>query len=185
MAELRIVKYPDPVLLKTAARVQRVTPEIREFIGKMVDAMRDDNGVGLAAPQVGVSLRIIVVEVDDRVHTLINPRIIASEGTQTGTEGCLSLPDLHGEVTRAQSVTITGLNQHGKQITLSGEGLWARAMQHEADHLDGILFIDRVIPDSLVWVTDETDEDGHYLLKPTTMEEARRFFEHQAALQRA
>jgi len=184
MAELQIVKYPHPVLLKPAARVQRVTPELRNFIADMVEAMRDDHGVGLAAPQVGIALRIIVVEADERVHALVNPQIIARDGTQTGTEGCLSLPGLHGEVTRAQRVTVAGTNQHGKKVTLSGEDLWARAMQHEIDHLDGVLFIDRVIPDSLQWVTGEQDEDGQYLVKPTTLDEAKRYFERQAVLLR-
>ena len=182
MRELQITTYPDPVLLKKASRVERVTPEIRAFTEEMLHAMREDNGVGLAAPQVGVSLRIIVVEANDKIHTLLNPQIIASEGTQTGAEGCLSLPRLYAEVTRAMRVTVTGTNARGKKITLTGEGLWARAMQHEIDHLDGVLFIDRAIPDSFHWITGETDEEGNLTSKPTSLEEAKRFFERQAAL---
>lgn len=185
MKELVIVKYPDPILRKKSSRIERVTPEIREFMADMVETMRGDNGVGLAAPQVGVSLRIIVVEVEEKVHALINPQIIDSEGSQTGTEGCLSLPRLYGEVTRAQSVTVTGTNQRGKKVTLSGEGLWARAMQHEIDHLDGVLFIDRVDAETLFWLTTERDSDDEYRTKPTTIEEATRFFEQQATLLRA
>ncbi|MHB0936970.1 MAG: peptide deformylase [Armatimonadota bacterium] len=180
MRELQIITYPDPVLLKRASRVERVTPEIRAFTEEMLHAMREDNGVGLAAPQVGVSLRIIVVEANDKIHTLINPQIIASEGTQTGAEGCLSLPRLYAEVTRAYRVTVTGTNGRGKKITLTGEGLWARAMQHEIDHLDGILFVERAIPDSFHWITSETDDEGNLVTKPTSLEEAKKFFERQA-----
>jgi len=180
MKDLQIVRYPEPVLQKKAARVARVTPEIRAFLDEMLATMRDDNGVGLAAPQVGVSLRIIVVEADEKVNTLLNPQIIASEGSDTGVEGCLSLPRLYGDVTRASRVTVTGMNPRGKKITLSGEGLWARATQHEIDHLDGVLFIDRVIPDSLHWITGEKDEEGNFPSKPTSLEEAKRFFERQA-----
>jgi len=179
MKELQIVTYPDPVLQKKASRVERVTPEIRAFTEEMLHAMREDHGVGLAAPQVGVSLRIIVVEANDKTHVLINPQIIASEGTQTGAEGCLSLPRLYAEVTRAFRVTVTGTNARGKKVILSGEGLWARAMQHEIDHLDGILFVDRAIPDSFHWVTGEEDEEGNYITKPTSLEDAKRFFEKQ------
>lgn len=182
MRELQIVKYPDPVLLKKAARVERVTPEIYAFTEGMVETMREDNGVGLAAPQVGVSLRIIVVEVDEKVHALINPQIITREGSETTVEGCLSLPRLYGDVERAERVTVTGTNARGKKVTLSGEGLWARAMQHEIDHLDGVLFIDRVIPDSLHWITEE---DGNSTSKPTSLEEAKKFFERQAMAMRA
>ena len=180
MRELQIITYPEPVLLKRASRVERVTPEIRVFLEEMLHAMREDNGVGLAGPQVGVSLRIIVVEANDKVHTLINPQIIASEGSQTGAEGCLSLPRLYAEVTRALRVTVTGTNARGKKVTLTGEDLWARAMQHEIDHLDGVLFIDRAIPDSFHWLTSETDEEGNLTTKPTTLEEAKQFFERQA-----
>jgi len=185
MRELQIVKYPDPVLLKKAARVERVTTEISAFMDEMLNTMRDGNGVGLAAPQVGVSLRIIVVEVDEKAHALINPQIIAAEGSETAVEGCLSLPRLYGDVTRALRVTVTGLNSRGKKINLSGEGLWARAMQHEIDHLDGVLFIDRVIPESLHWLTGDADEEGNVTSKPTSLEEAKMFFERQAMALRA
>lgn len=185
MSALTIVQYPDPVLRRKAARVERVTPELRDFALQMGDTMHASNGVGLAAPQVGIALRIIVVDVEDRLQVLFNPQILTAEGHQTGTEGCLSFPGLHGEVTRAQRVTVTGHNARGKKITLSGEDLWARAMQHEIDHLDGILFIDRAREDSLYWATGEVDEDNNFLTRPTNREEIERFFERQAALLRA
>ena len=174
---LRIAQYPDPILRKRAAAVERVTPEIATFIAQMRETMYASHGVGLAAPQVGISLRIIVVDTDDIFFALINPQIIARGGTQTGVEGCLSLPDLHAEVTRAMQVTIQGLNLRGKRITLSGDGLWARAMQHETDHLDGVLFIDQAAPDSFRWATNETDAEGHIIERPTSLEDALRVFE--------
>jgi len=179
MQRVTIMTYPAPVLRKKALTVERITPETRAFLAAMADAMYDDNGVGLAAPQVGVSLRMIVVDADDRLQPLINPQIVAREGTQTGTEGCLSLPKLYGKVTRAMRVEIRGFNERGKPVTLSGEGLWARAMQHEIDHLEGQLFIDHADPASLVWITGDKDEDGNLLERPTTLEDALHVFERQ------
>ena len=179
---LRIANYPAPVLRKKAAPIERVTPEMARFMDEMVETMYAGNGVGLAAPQVGISLRIIVVDVGDGPIHLANPAIIAREDSQTGVEGCLSLPNLHGDVTRAMKVTVRGLNIHGKKVTLSGEGLWARAMQHEIDHLDGILFTDHAAPETLHWVTTEEGRDGNYLERPTTLEDALRFFEREALL---
>lgn len=181
-----ILTYPHPVLRKKAVPVDRVTPELLDFIAEMQAMMYDSNGVGLAAPQVGVSLRIITVDAGDGIQALINPQIIAREGRQEGAEGCLSFPNLHGAVnTRAERVTVRALTSRGKKVTLSGEGLWARAMQHEIDHLDGILFIDRVEPDSLTWVTGERDAEGQLIERPTTLEDALRILERQAELQRA
>lgn len=179
---LKVVYYPDAVLRKKAAPVDRITPEMAEFIARMADTMYASNGVGLAAPQVGISLRIIVVDVDDRLHAVINPVITEQEGEQTGIEGCLSLPGLHGDVTRAHRVTVRGINLRGKRITLSGEGMWARCMQHEIDHLDGVLFTDRVLPETLHWVTGETDDDDNLIERPTTLEDALQLFERQMAL---
>jgi len=182
---LRIVHYPAPVLRKKAAPIDRVTPEIARFMDEMVETMYADNGVGLAAPQVGISLRIIVVDVGDGPLHLVNPVIIAREGSQTGVEGCLSLPNLHGDVVRAMKVTVRALNIHGKKVTLSGEGLWARAMQHEIDHLDGILFTDHVDPATLHWVTTEEGHDGDYIERPTTLEDALHLFEREASLMKS
>lgn len=184
MSRLSIVKYPDPVLRKKAAPVGRITPEIQDFIARMGDLMYDSNGVGLAAPQVGIALRIIVVDAGDGLQGLINPQIHLSEGSQTGSEGCLSLPRLYGEVTRADRVTVRALNEKGRKVSLSGEGLWARAMQHEIDHLDGVLFTDRVCPDTMHWLTEELDSDGNHVMRATTLEEALHFFERQATLLR-
>lgn len=179
---LPIKYYPDPVLTKRAATVERVTPELARFIAQMRETMYDARGVGLAAPQVGVSLRIIVVDADDHFVALVNPQIIARDGSQTGHEGCLSLPNLHADVTRALRVTVQGLNVRGKKITLSGEGLWARAIQHEVDHLDGVLFTERADRATFCWVTGETDADDNLIERPTTWEEAERIFTRDMAL---
>lgn len=181
-SRLQIVKYPEAVLRKRAALVERVTPELAQFMMEMGEIMYAANGVGLAAPQVGISLRIIVVDVGDGLQALVNPKIVASSGTQTGIEGCLSLPNLHGDVTCAERVTVRALNKRGKRVTLSGEGLWARAMQHEIDHLDGILFTDRVDMNTLRWATGEEDADGNCIERATTLEEALQYFEQQVAL---
>ncbi len=178
---LQILPYPHPVLLKRAAPVERVTPELAEFLLKMRDTMYAAHGVGLAAPQVGVSLRIIVVDTDERFVPLMNPRIIAADGSQTGVEGCLSLPNLHADVTRALRVTVQGQNARGKKVTLSGEGLWARAMQHEIDHLDGIIFTERADPATFRWVTGESAADGELIERPTTREDAYHFFARELA----
>lgn len=185
MSDLSIVYYPDPVLRKKAAPVTRITPEIISFAEAMLETMYASNGAGLAAPQVGVSLRLIVVDVDGRPHLLVNPQIVSREGSQTGVEGCLSLPNLHGDVTRAQKVVVQATNLRGKKVTLSGEGMWARAMQHETDHLDGVVFTDRVIPESLHWVTGEQDAEGNLIERATSLEDALAFFERRATLTRA
>ena len=179
---LPVVKYPAPVLRKKAAPAKRVTTEIAHFLEKMFATMYESNGVGLAAPQVGISLRIIVVDFGEGPVSVINPVIIEREGSQTGVEGCLSFPDLHGEVTRARKITVRGVDKNGKKIVLSGEDFWACAMQHEIDHLDGILFIDRVLPETLHWVTGERDADDNYITRPTTLEDALKVFECEAAV---
>ncbi len=182
MSELSIIQYPHAVLRKKAAPVSRLTPEIQGFIARMKEAMSAHNGVGLAAPQVGISLRIIVVDVGEGPRALLNPQIHLSEGSLTGTEGCLSLPRLYGQVTRAERVVIRALNEKGHKVTLSGEGLWARAMQHEIDHLDGVLFTDRVRAETLFWMLEEVDANGEQLTRNTSLEAALHHFERQAGL---
>ncbi|MHB9023420.1 MAG: peptide deformylase [Armatimonadota bacterium] len=183
--ELQILTYPAPVLRKKAAPVERVTPQLQALAEDMVELMRVADGVGLAAPQVGISLRIITIEANNKLHILFNPVIISRVGEETGMEGCLSLPRLYGEVTRAERVTVRGLNRSGKKVTYSGEGLWARAVQHEVDHLDGILFVDRALPESLHWLTDDADADGNLLRRATTLDDALRIFEQRFQALRA
>ena len=134
----------------------KVDDSTRKLIDDMVDTMRDAPGIGLAAPQVGVLLRVIVAEVDDQLHALVNPEIIRSEGEQVGDEGCLSIPGYIGEVQRFERVVVKAKNRAGKDVRVRGEGLLARCLQHEIDHIDGILFTDRLTsPDSLRKVAPE------------------------------
>jgi peptide deformylase len=139
----------DPVLVTRATRVPRVDDTVRKLMDDMVETMIDAHGAGLAAPQVGVPLRVIVLKVDNQIYQLANPEMVRCEGEQTGLEGCLSVPGLIGEVTRCQRVVAKGQNRHGREIRVKGDGLLARAIQHEVDHLDGILFTTKVIEGTL------------------------------------
>lgn len=143
MAILEIRKAGDKVLKEICKPVEKIDRNIRQTLNDMAETMYKANGVGLAAPQIGISLRLVVIDVGDGLIELINPTIIKSEGREKDTEGCLSIPDIYGEVERFSKVTVEGLNRHGKKQCLVGEGLLARAFQHELDHLDGVLFIDR------------------------------------------
>ncbi len=143
MAIVEVRKAGDKVLKTKAEPVLQVDKQIRRLLDDMAQTMYNADGVGLAAPQVGVSLRVIVIDVDEELIELINPVIIESEGCELGNEGCLSIPGVFGEVERFSKVTVTGLNRYGKKIKITGTGLLSRALQHEIDHLNGILFIER------------------------------------------
>ncbi|MDF2635674.1 MAG: Peptide deformylase [Pelosinus sp.] len=140
---MEIRKAGDKVLKEKAEVVSHVDKKIRKLLDDMAQTMYNADGVGLAAPQVGVSLRVIVIDVDDELIELINPVIVSSEGCELGNEGCLSIPGVFGEVERFSEVTVTGLNRFGKNVSITGKGLLSRALQHEIDHLDGILFIEK------------------------------------------
>ncbi|MEE8564439.1 MAG: peptide deformylase [Atribacterota bacterium] len=145
MALLEIKEYGEPVLREKALPVKEITPEILNFIKDMAETMYTASGVGLAALQVGVPKRIILVDgEEDGLIVLINPVIIKSEGEVVAEEGCLSVPDIYSQVKRSSKVTIKALNENGDPIEITEEGLIARALQHEIDHLDGILFVDRI-----------------------------------------
>ena len=143
--------FPDKRLQTVCTPVETVDDTVRGIWDEMLTAMYGMPGVGLAAPQVGVLRRVIVVDVAEKHITLINPEISAAEGEQVGLEGCLSIPDLVGEVTRAEWVLVKGLSSDRRVIVLEGEGLLARALQHEVDHLDGILFPARVEDITRLW----------------------------------
>ena len=132
----------DPVLRKATTPVEKITPEIQKLIGDMFDTMYAAEGIGLAAPQVGRTERIAVMDVEGQKFALINPEIIESEGKSRGEEGCLSIPEVFGDVTRATRVIVRALNEKGEEIEAEGTELLARCIQHELDHLDGKLFID-------------------------------------------
>lgn len=139
-----IVKEPDEVLHKVAKEVTKITPNVQKLLDDMAETMYDADGVGLAAPQIGILKRLIVVDVGDDhgLIKMINPEIVSSEGEQFGPEGCLSIPGYNGDVRRAETVTVKGLDRDGKEFTVTGSGLFARAFQHEIDHLNGVLFTD-------------------------------------------
>lgn len=143
MAIMEVRKAGDKVLKMKAEPVLHVDKKIRKLLDDMAQTMYSADGVGLAAPQVGVSLRVIVIDVNEELIELINPVITKSEGCELGNEGCLSIPGVFGEVERFAEVTVTGLNRFGKNISITGTGLLSRALQHEIDHLDGILFIEK------------------------------------------
>ena len=146
MALLEIKKAGDPVLKKVCAPVEKIDKRLRNFLDDMAETMYASEGVGIAAPQVGKSIRVCVVDVDTKNrnnrYDLINPVITYREGSVVDNEGCLSCPDLFGDVERAEKIRGEYLNRFGKKKTLEAEGLLARCIQHELDHLDGQLFID-------------------------------------------
>jgi len=142
MAVYQIVEIGAEVLREKAKEVKEVNSSIVKLLDNMVDTMRDAEGVGLAAPQIGVSKRVIVVQVDDKLVELINPVILEKEGANTAEEGCLSIPKITGDVVRAAKVRVQGLNRQGEMVDISADRLLARALQHEIDHLEGILFVD-------------------------------------------
>ena len=149
MAVRPILDYSQPVLRRKAQPVERVTPELRRLLRDMRDTMKAAPGVGLAAPQVGESLRALVYDIGEARGSLINPVLHEKHGEQTEVEGCLSIPGLQGDVSRALEIVVSGLDERGKAVRFEAEGYLARVLQHEIDHLDGILFIDRARPETL------------------------------------
>ena len=139
----KIVTYPNPVLRQVAEAVEEIDGEIRQLVEEMTDAMYADDGVGLAAPQLGVSKRIVVVDAGEGLTTLINPEIVRREGEEISMEeGCLSLPEIRVNVSRPTRALVRGMNEEGEPVEIEAEGLLARVFQHEIDHLNGILIID-------------------------------------------
>ena len=143
MAVLEIKTAGNPVLRQVASKVTRIDKRIKRLLSDMADTMYKADGVGLAAPQLGVSVRIAVIDAGEGIVAMINPAIISTEGSSVNVEGCLSVPNFDGEVERAKSVRVKYQDRSGKPIVLDATGLMAIAVQHEVDHLDGILFIDK------------------------------------------
>lgn len=143
MAVFEVVQYGAPVLREKAKPVKNITPNVLKLLQNLADTMYAAPGVGLAAPQIGVSKRVAVIDIGDGLLELINPEIVSREGSELETEGCLSLPEITLKVRRAAKVRVKAQNREGKRVEIAGEGMLARALQHEIDHLDGILFIDR------------------------------------------
>lgn len=146
MAKLNIVKDGDPLLRKTSRPVTEITPRILTLLDDMTETMRDANGCGLAAVQVGVLRRVVVIETEEgTVYELINPTIVKKEGEQEDTEGCLSIPGKYGITHRPMTVTVRATDRNGNTFELTGSELLARAICHETDHLDGVLFTDHAV----------------------------------------
>jgi len=145
MALLKIKFYPDPILRKKCEAIKEITEEIKNLGRDMVETMEKNKGIGLSAPQVGELKRIIIVQAENQPRVLINPKIIKkTKETEIGEEGCLSFPGLFLKIKRAKGVETEALNENGEKINFKAEGLPARILQHETDHLDGILFIDKI-----------------------------------------
>jgi peptide deformylase len=163
MAVLPIVKVPQPVLREKTKKVKKVDASIQKLIDDMIETMHDAPGVGLAAPQVGVSLRICVIHVPgDDIVTLVNPEIVKRSGERICEgEGCLSLPGYKGSVPRAEKVTVKGLDRNGRPVRYTAEELFAEAIEHELDHLDGKLYFDYLgsIDDLTPFTGPEADEE--------------------------
>lgn len=157
MALREIRKFKDPILRKKARPVTKIDKRLITLLDDMAETMRKADGIGLAAPQVGILKRVVVVAMDDEIIELINPEIIAQSGEQVGLEGCLSFPGISGTVKRPAEVTVRAMDRNGNVRDITGTGLLARAFCHEVDHLDGIVFLDKVIPEA------EQEQEGEAL----------------------
>jgi peptide deformylase len=144
MAVYKIVELGDPVLRQKSSPVPEVNGSIQKLLDNLADTLYSAKGLGLAAPQIGVAKRVIVVDCGDGLWGVVNPEIVSMQGQEVGVEGCLSIPGVAGEVKRAARVIVRGWDRDGRDIQIEAEGMTARAFQHETDHLDGILFIDKV-----------------------------------------
>lgn len=147
----------DEILRKTSREVEEVTNKIRELLDDMVETMHKYNGVGLAAPQVGILKRVIVIDLYDGEEPLqlVNPKIIKAKGKQEVEEGCLSFPNEYAKMVRPKEVTVEALDRDGKEVIITGKDLLAQALAHEIDHLNGILFVDNMIPGTLEYIDSE------------------------------
>ena len=157
MAIHPILRVGDPILRQRAKEVDKITRGVKKLIKDMFETMYDAPGIGLAAPQIGVSQRVIVIDIDDDPIALINPVIVQKKGKQIGEEGCLSVPGERYDVERYDFVRVRGFDINGYEIEVEGDDLLARALQHEIDHLDGVLFIDKKCERQPEEPTDETD----------------------------
>lgn len=149
MPIMEILKFPHPALRRRAEEITRIDDRVRALAKSMIETMHRAPGIGLAAPQVGVSERLIVVDLTageepNQAIVLVNPEIITSEGEIEFEEGCLSIPDLNEKVTRAEKVTVRGFDLEGREVEIEGDELMAIALQHEIDHLEGVLFLDHI-----------------------------------------
>jgi peptide deformylase len=165
VAVLPLVTIDHPALHQKAKRVHVIDDSIQKLIDDMIETMHYTGGVGLAAPQVGIPLQVVVIELPEdegNIITLINPEMVKSSGEREVSEGCLSLPGYRGELIRAETVTVKGRDRNGKQVRVKGEGMLAQALQHEIDHINGMVYVDRLESrDKLFkYEREEQDEAG-------------------------
>lgn len=160
MALRNIREIGDEILRKQSKEIKEITPRIRFLIGDMLDTMYEANGVGLAAPQVGILKRLVVIDVGEGPIVLINPVILETSGSQTGSEGCLSVPNKCGEVTRPSYVKVKAFDENMNEFELEGTELLARAICHECDHLDGKLYVDLVEGELQTVTYEDVEEEG-------------------------
>jgi peptide deformylase len=160
VAVRRIVQLGEPVLRQKAKKIHRVDPSVQQLIDDLIETVQHAHGAGLAAPQIGVPLRAIVTYADEKMRIVLNPEIVEmSEDEIEQDEGCLSIPGWYGPVRRKARVTVRGLNRKGKPIKIKSEGFEARAFQHEVDHLNGVLFVDRMDDRSKLHKVESEEED--------------------------
>jgi peptide deformylase len=159
MAVLPILKHPDPVLRRKAKRVTHVDETLNRLIDNMIETMQQASGAGLAAPQVGVSLKIAVIGIpEEEVIVLVNPEVVKKSGERVVLEGCLSVPGYRGEIKRAENVTVKAFDRNGKAFRIKADDLLAEVLEHEIDHLNGVLYIDLLeSPDKLEKIEVEED----------------------------
>ena len=157
MALRNIVKFGDPILNKTSRKIEKFDDRLAILIDDMLETMYQANGVGLAAVQVGMLKRVVVIDIDDGtgVKVLINPKITKTKGEQEVEEGWLSFPNKYAKMIRPKEVTVEALDRNGKKITIKAKDLLAQAIAHECDHLDGVVFVDKMIPGTLEYVEPE------------------------------
>jgi len=162
LAVLNMRILPDPVLRQKARRVTKIDDSLQKLIDDMIETMRDASGVGLAANQVGVLQRVVVIEIpeEEQVRALINPEIIRREGERVVEEGCLSIPGYRGELTRSLKVRVRALDRNGKSVRFKAEGLLAQALEHETDHINGILYVDHLESHDKLWKLEPQEAVG-------------------------
>lgn len=158
-----LVFHPDPRLRTTSRPVKKIGRSVRRLLDDMVETMYEHKGVGLAANQVGVTKRLIVVDPGDDLRMLVNPEILSAEGEEIAVEGCLSIPEQIGEVPRATHIRVRALTPQGKDVWFDADGYLARIIQHEVDHINGVLFLDRAVKlmDNVHEDEEDAEEDGH------------------------
>ncbi len=159
MAVLQIRSLPDPVLRQRAKRVTRIDGSVQRIIDDMIDTLQANGGIGLAAPQIGIPLRIAVIGMpEEEIITLINPVIVRRTGERSLTEACLSMPGYHGEIKRSLTVKVKAQDRQGREIRMKGEGLLAQVLEHEIDHLNGTLYLDHLESPEHLHKLDEDHE---------------------------